>query len=57
MDVNPERRRDWGRRVEVFWEGDGVFYRGTVTGYSTSSSKHLILYDDGDLERVNLNQV
>ncbi|WIA08181.1 hypothetical protein OEZ85_007634 [Tetradesmus obliquus] len=57
MDVNPERKRDWGRRLEVFWEGDGVFYRGTVTGYSTSSGKHTIMYDDGDTERVKLDQV
>lgn len=57
MDINPERKRDWGRRLEVFWEGDGVFYRGTVTGYSTTSGKHTIMYDDGDTERVNLSQV
>lgn len=30
MDVNPERRRDLGRRVEVYWDGDGVYYKGTV---------------------------
>jgi hypothetical protein len=57
MDINPERKRDWGRRLEVFWEGDGVFYRGTVTGYSTTSGKHTIMYDDGDTERVKLDQV
>lgn len=34
MDVNPERKRDWGRRIEVFWEGDGVFYRGSIISYS-----------------------
>jgi len=27
MDINPGRRKDWGRHVEVYWEGDGVFYR------------------------------
>eukprot|EP00879_Flechtneria_rotunda_P017339 GHRR01018163.1.p1 GENE.GHRR01018163.1~~GHRR01018163.1.p1 ORF type:complete len:1141 (+),score=450.05 GHRR01018163.1:168-3590(+) len=57
MDVNPERKRDWGRRLEVFWEGDGVFYRGTITGYSASSGKHTIMYDDGDTERVRLDMV
>jgi len=57
MDVNPDRKRDWGRRLEVFWEGDGVYYRGTVTGYSTSSGKHTIMYDDGDVERVKLTEV
>jgi hypothetical protein len=57
MDVNPDRKRDWGRRLDVFWEGDGVYYRGTVTGYSTSSGKHTIMYDDGDVERVKLTEV
>lgn len=57
MDINPDRKRDWGRRVDVYWEGDGVYYRGTVTGYSTSSGKHTIMYDDGDVERVKLSDV
>ena len=57
MDINPERKKDWGRRLEVYWEGDGVFYRGTVTGYSVTSHKHSVLYDDGEMERVNLDEV
>lgn len=57
MDINPERKRDWGRRLEVFWEGDGVFYCGTVTGYSANTGKHTVMYDDGDVERVKLDQV
>jgi hypothetical protein len=57
MDINPDRKRDWGRRVDVWWEGDGVYYRGTVTGYSTSTGKHTIMYDDGDVERVILAEV
>jgi hypothetical protein len=31
-----------------------VFYRGTVTAYSTATRKHTILYDDNDVERVCL---
>lgn len=57
MDINPDRKRDWGRRLDVFWEGDGVYYRGTVTGYSITSGKHTIMYDDGDVERVKLPDV
>lgn len=30
MDVNPERRKDLGRRVELYWDADGVYYKGTV---------------------------
>ncbi len=54
MDTQPERFKDFGKRVEVFWDGDSVFYRGTVTAYSTTSGKHTILYDDNDVERVCL---
>ena len=54
MDTQPERFRDFGKRVDVFWDGDGVFYRGTVTSYSAASRKHTILYDDNDVERVLL---
>ncbi|KAI8475312.1 MAG: hypothetical protein J3K34DRAFT_365702 [Monoraphidium minutum] len=28
MDAHPARRRDYLRRVEVFWEGDGAWYPG-----------------------------
>jgi len=28
MDANPERRRDYLRRVEIYWEGDGAWYPG-----------------------------
>ena len=54
MDTQPERFRDFGKRVEVFWDGDSVFYRGTVTAYSAATRKHTILYDDNDVERVCL---
>ena len=54
MDSQPERFKDFGKRLDVFWDGDSVFYRGTVTAYSTATRKHTILYDDNDVERVNL---
>ncbi|KAJ9527214.1 hypothetical protein QJQ45_025473 [Haematococcus lacustris] len=57
MDANPEKRKDLGRRVEVFWDADGIYYPGTVVGYSTSSRRHVILYDAGDKERVCLNDI
>ena len=55
MDTQPERFRDFGKRVEVFWDGDGVFYRGTVTAYSAATRRHTILYDATDVERVCLD--
>ncbi|KAI8474891.1 MAG: hypothetical protein J3K34DRAFT_359121, partial [Monoraphidium minutum] len=57
MDVNPERKRDFLRRVEIFWEGDSAWYCGTVTGFSVTSGKHLVLYDDGETERLCLGRV
>ena len=54
MDSQPERFKDFGKRLDVFWDGDSVFYRGTVTAYSTTTRKHTILYDDNDVERVHL---
>lgn len=42
---------------QVFWEGDGAWYRGSVTGYSATTQRHTILYDDNDIERVVLNAV
>lgn len=57
MDPNPERRKDWGRRIEVYWEGDQVYYRGTVIGYNHTTRKHIILYDDGEKEKLSLEGV
>ena len=54
MDVRPDRTQDLGKRVEVFWEGDEVFYRGTVVGFNAKTNQHQILYDDNDVEKVNL---
>lgn len=55
MDVRPDRTKDFGKRVEVFWEGDRVYYRGTVMAFNGKSNTHQILYDDNDVEKVNLN--
>jgi hypothetical protein len=54
MDVNPGKRKDLGRRIEVHWDGDGVYYRGTIVGYTATSRRHIIMYDDGDKERLCL---
>jgi len=57
MDINPGKRKDLGRRIEVHWDGDGVYYRGTVVGYTATSRRHVIMYDDGDKERLCLDTV
>lgn len=55
MDSQPERLKDFGKRIEVWWEGDNVFYRGTIVGYSTNARKHTVLYDDNESEKVALD--
>ena len=54
MDSQPERRKDYGKRVEVWWEGDNVYYRGTIFEYSKNTDKHTVYYDDGEKEKVAL---
>ncbi len=54
MDPKPERGRDFGRRVEVYWTDDVCYYRATVVNYSNQSGKHQLAYDDGYGERIVL---
>lgn len=39
------------------WEGDGVMYRATVMGFNSTTRRHNLLYDDGDREKINLEEV
>lgn len=57
MDLHPEKRRDLGRRVEVFWDADGQYYRAVVVAYHPTSKKHTIMYEDGGREKLNLDEV
>lgn len=54
MDTRPDRLRDAWRRIEVFWDGDRRFYRGTVVGFQAARGTHLIRYDDGQRTKENL---
>ena len=36
-----------GRRIRVFWPGDGAWYAGTVSGFDPSLMLHGVDYDDG----------
>ncbi|KAK9862836.1 hypothetical protein WJX84_010200 [Apatococcus fuscideae] len=56
MDPQPERKRDFGRRVEVYWPDDVCYYRATVVNYSIVSGKHHLHYDDGYVERIVLKE-
>ncbi|KAL3819141.1 hypothetical protein ACJIZ3_005046 [Penstemon smallii] len=43
-------------RIQVWWPMDKVFYAGTVKGYYSATKKHMILYDDGETEILNLKK-
>ena len=42
------------RRVRVYWEDDGKWYSGKVREFDVVDGSHLVLYDDGDLERCGM---
>lgn len=33
-----------------------MYYRGTVMGYVATTRRHVIMYDDGDQEKLNLDE-
>ncbi|XP_065851682.1 sister chromatid cohesion protein PDS5 homolog A isoform X2 [Euphorbia lathyris] len=45
-----------GFRVKVWWPLDKKFYEGTVKSYDPIKRKHVILYDDGDIEVLRLEK-
>ncbi|KFK29787.1 hypothetical protein AALP_AA7G179700 [Arabis alpina] len=45
-----------GSRVRVWWPLDQVYYKGVVDSYDSSKKRHLVIYDDGDQEILNLQK-
>ncbi|KAF7843194.1 Sister chromatid cohesion protein PDS5 isogeny B-B [Senna tora] len=45
-----------GSKINVWWPLDKRFYEGTVDSYDSVKGKHKILYDDGDVEVLNLKK-
>ncbi|CAL5052455.1 unnamed protein product [Urochloa decumbens] len=43
-----------GHRIKVWWPLDKRFYQGVVQSYDSSKKRHTVLYDDGDVEVLNL---
>lgn len=31
--------------IEIYWDGDNLYYPGRVLGYDPTTDKHLVLYD------------
>ncbi|KAG4401440.1 hypothetical protein GLYMA_07G268200v4 [Glycine max] len=45
-----------GCRIKVWWPTDKKFYGGTIKSYDPLKGKHVILYDDGDVEILRLEK-
>ncbi|CAL1352064.1 unnamed protein product [Linum trigynum] len=45
-----------GYRIKIWWPMDKKFYAGTVKSYDPLKGKHVVLYDDGDIEVLRLDR-
>lgn len=45
-----------GCRIKIWWPMDKKFYEGVVKSFDTQKSKHVVLYDDGDVEVLRLEK-
>ncbi|KAI3466488.1 hypothetical protein Pfo_023151 [Paulownia fortunei] len=45
-----------GCRIKVWWPMDKQYYEGVVKSFDTEKKKHVILYDDGDVEVLRLDR-
>ncbi|KAK7396957.1 hypothetical protein VNO78_18120 [Psophocarpus tetragonolobus] len=45
-----------GRRIKVYWPLDDAWYEGSVKSFDSLSSKHVICYDDGEEESLDLSK-
>ncbi|KAF8110876.1 hypothetical protein N665_0078s0069 [Sinapis alba] len=45
-----------GSRVRVWWPIDKEYYKGVVNSYDSAKKRHLVIYDDGDQEILNLKK-
>ncbi|CAN6856306.1 unnamed protein product [Brassica oleracea] len=45
-----------GCKIDVWWPMDKRFYEGTVKSYDSTKQKHVILYEDGDVEVLRLDK-
>lgn len=45
-----------GDTVEVYWPDDNRYYSGTIAAFSEIDGKFQVSYEDGDTERLNLEE-
>ncbi|PRQ21660.1 putative DNA mismatch repair protein MutS [Rosa chinensis] len=57
-DPNPKKslygQEVVGKRIKVYWASDRAWYEGCVKLFNKESGKHLLQYDDGDEETLDL---
>ncbi|KAK7259232.1 hypothetical protein RIF29_24833 [Crotalaria pallida] len=45
-----------GRRVKVYWPLDKAWYEGEIKSFDKVTSKHLVCYDDGEEESLDISK-
>ncbi|XP_024637720.1 sister chromatid cohesion protein PDS5 homolog A isoform X2 [Medicago truncatula] len=45
-----------GCRIKIWWPTDKKYYGGTIKSYDSLKRKHVILYEDGDVEILRLEK-
>lgn len=45
-----------GKRIKVLWPADRAWYKGCVKSFNKDKARHLIQYDDGDEEELDLSR-
>ncbi|KAI3846086.1 hypothetical protein MKW92_026413 [Papaver armeniacum] len=43
-----------GKRIKVYWEGSRRWFTGRIESFDNEKKLHRILYDDGDVDELNL---
>ena len=57
MDANYDKGAGAvGKVVEVYWEGEGEWFRGRLTRYRDADQKHRCDYEDGESEWLTLSE-
>ncbi|KAL8456983.1 hypothetical protein ACS0TY_035000 [Phlomoides rotata] len=63
-ETEKKSRRSWSGngeelvnlRIQVWWPKDKEFYPGTIKAFDSETKKHTILYDDDEIEILNLRK-
>mmetsp|Transcript_13509 Transcript_13509/g.49142 ORF Transcript_13509/g.49142 Transcript_13509/m.49142 type:complete len:343 (+) Transcript_13509:239-1267(+) len=54
--TGPGKQLPKGTRIKVWWDLDKVWYKATISEHVEGTNEHLVCYDDGDIEQLNLEK-